>query len=619
MNLQLVRFYLQKMKSTFSKILFILFLTVSGLAQAKTLVSVETLCMQSICKPVALGQNLYSQFENITTATLAIYQLSVDLSNEPCIAEKNCQLFLGAIGDAYRISINGHLLTDNLGSEKNYSIQDSTKVILPDGYLKSGKNLISISVRDLNGTLMGLLNSGVFVGSEFEVYRAQIFDWFLRTGITLFSAYTLIILALTIFLMLLIRFDLSILSIFIYCIVACTYLISFSEFPRKFFDPEIFSGTIHFFLRLLQDLCLFSVFHLVLNGRENKYIFKTIAGIYLLFISAFPIAFLLGFKTYATAKSIIFIGAPLVAMPMGYAFYLSYKLQKGFERSLLMPITFCLFALQVNDLLLFWQIVPSYFTVKFYIPAVVGLLIYIQIRRYVEDYSEKNRVSEKVILVKQVIHDIKSPVGALAVVMSKANLEHDLKDLADASFKRMNDLIRNLLFESLSSTELKPLPLDKILNNMIREKLMEYSDIGAQIEVKEVAEVEILGKEYDLHRIFSNIINNSVEACVGTPKITVSIAVVKKSIHLTIQDNGKGIPSEVISRIGTYGFSFGKDPDNLNSGLGLYSAKKTVRSWGGDLLIKSSVGQGTEISLVFPKINPENKRSRSAFSGFSNL
>lgn len=566
---------------------------------AKTPLKLEKVCAGETCYQTPLGKPLPVKDG---ARMLAAYSLSTDLTNEECHRTNNCYLFLGAVGDAAKVTINGHPLIDNTRAANNFSFQDSTRFALPAEFLSDGENTLSVEVQDLNGTLFGLLDTEPFVGSEFETYKAQVVDWFLRTGITLFSAYTLIVFALTILLLLLIRFELSILAVFAYCVVACLYLISFSEYPRKFFEPEMFSGTVHFFLRLSQDLCLFTTFHLILNvNRHYNRFFKTFVGVYALFILSFPIVYLLGYTTYATAKQIIYVGAPLVALPMGYAFILATRLPRGFERNLLLPITFVLFVFQVHDLFLFWQLIPSYFMVKFYVPAVVSLLLYIQVRRYVEDYSEKNRMAEKVIFAKQVIHDIKSPVGVLGIVIAKAELNNDLKELADLAFERMHNLVKNLRFESLSPNEVLTVKLAETINKIIREKTIEYSDIAAHFEFKCEHEVTVTANAYDLSRILSNVINNAIEASQKNPMIKVSIHESRNEIELHVTDSGKGIPADILSSIGRFGFSFGKKDSVQSSGLGLYSAKKTMRSWGGDIKIRSQQNAGTTVILIFPK------------------
>jgi hypothetical protein len=67
---------------------------------------------------------------------------------------------------------------------------------------------------------------------------------------------------------------------------------------------------------------------------------------------------------------------------------------------------------------------------------------------------------------------------------------------------------------------------------------------------------------------------------------------------IEIKDNGKGIPEEVLQRIGERGFSFGKKNSKSGSGLGFYSAREALEMHGGRLNILSKVNKGTSVILL---------------------
>jgi two-component system sensor histidine kinase SenX3 len=72
-------------------------------------------------------------------------------------------------------------------------------------------------------------------------------------------------------------------------------------------------------------------------------------------------------------------------------------------------------------------------------------------------------------------------------------------------------------------------------------------------------------------------------------------------VEVKVMDSGKGIPQHLIDKLGSKGISFGKEGhQTAGSGLGLYHAMTTVKSWGGDLSIASLEGQGTTITIKIP-------------------
>ena len=71
-----------------------------------------------------------------------------------------------------------------------------------------------------------------------------------------------------------------------------------------------------------------------------------------------------------------------------------------------------------------------------------------------------------------------------------------------------------------------------------------------------------------------------------------------------IIDNGFGIPNEVLSKVGTLGFTYGKKD---GTGRGIYDAKRSIESCGGQLSISSEQGAGTIVSVEFDRVLPPHE------------
>ena len=64
-------------------------------------------------------------------------------------------------------------------------------------------------------------------------------------------------------------------------------------------------------------------------------------------------------------------------------------------------------------------------------------------------------------------------------------------------------------------------------------------------------------------------------------------------VEFSVEDNGVGIPSNLMDTIGTEGFSFKRS----GNGLGLYHAKNYLKKNSGNLEIQSSEGLGTTVKV----------------------
>ncbi len=105
----------------------------------------------------------------------------------------------------------------------------------------------------------------------------------------------------------------------------------------------------------------------------------------------------------------------------------------------------------------------------------------------------------------------------------------------------------------------------------------------------------------EFRRVLSNLIDNSVEAIEGAGEIRISLAQTNdgQRIQLQIEDNGRGIPAEVLRRVGDRGLSVGK---RGGSGLGLFHAKQALEQWNGSLELRSPLrdSRGTCAILELP-------------------
>ncbi|MGG3469910.1 HAMP domain-containing sensor histidine kinase [Neobacillus pocheonensis] len=110
-------------------------------------------------------------------------------------------------------------------------------------------------------------------------------------------------------------------------------------------------------------------------------------------------------------------------------------------------------------------------------------------------------------------------------------------------------------------------------------------------------EVSIKGDPALLRFALLNIIKNGIEACTPNGRVNISLHEMLKEVFIVVEDNGSGIPSQVLSQIGKP-LRSGK----VNgTGLGLTSTFKITESMGGRVEVESDINKGTVFSLYFPK------------------
>lgn len=104
-----------------------------------------------------------------------------------------------------------------------------------------------------------------------------------------------------------------------------------------------------------------------------------------------------------------------------------------------------------------------------------------------------------------------------------------------------------------------------------------------------------------IHRAVLNVLSNGIDACQGVHEASVSLTAQldqsRQRFEILISDNADGIPEENIEKV--FGvFESGKG--QRGTGLGLPVSRKIMQEHGGDITLKSKVGEGSQFCLHFP-------------------
>lgn len=123
-------------------------------------------------------------------------------------------------------------------------------------------------------------------------------------------------------------------------------------------------------------------------------------------------------------------------------------------------------------------------------------------------------------------------------------------------------------------------------------------DAEVQLEIDDLPPISAYGSE--LNQVWTNLLDNAADATAGQPDaaITVRARADSGTIVVEVQDNGKGIPSELLPRI--FDAFFTTKPPGSGTGLGLdISYSIVVHRHRGDLTVASEPGR-TTFTVVLP-------------------
>ncbi len=115
-------------------------------------------------------------------------------------------------------------------------------------------------------------------------------------------------------------------------------------------------------------------------------------------------------------------------------------------------------------------------------------------------------------------------------------------------------------------------------------------------------EEKIISFDLDnMERIILNLLSNAIKYGSDNGKIEVTINCTK-DVRISVKDNGIGIPKDKQNRVFE---RFGQVKNKMHtewegSGIGLFLVKSLVELNGGEIILNSELGKGSEFIIVLP-------------------
>ncbi len=205
-----------------------------------------------------------------------------------------------------------------------------------------------------------------------------------------------------------------------------------------------------------------------------------------------------------------------------------------------------------------------------------------------------------------------APKGAEELKRAKEESDYDyiVQDLprliqsCEEGARRTRDIVVGLRnFSRLEEAKLKKIKFDEALENTLQLLRGELKNrIEVHKDFQPVPEVTCYASQ--INQVFMNILSNAVQAIPekgGT--IWLSLSQVKRGEHkgkvqISVRDSGKGIPKEDLARI--FDPFYTTKTVGEGTGLGLSISYGIVKKHGGEIVVKSEAGKGTEFSIFLP-------------------
>ena len=116
----------------------------------------------------------------------------------------------------------------------------------------------------------------------------------------------------------------------------------------------------------------------------------------------------------------------------------------------------------------------------------------------------------------------------------------------------------------------------------------------------------VYGDKTQLNRLFTNLLQNALEACENRDKRVISLSeeLDGQNIIIKVSDNGEGISVQAQSKIFIPNFT----TKSSGTGLGLAMSKTIVEQAKGKIWFETMVGEGTTFFVELPVVSPETQQ-----------
>jgi two-component system sensor histidine kinase SenX3 len=232
----------------------------------------------------------------------------------------------------------------------------------------------------------------------------------------------------------------------------------------------------------------------------------------------------------------------------------------------------------------------------------------------IEDVSEGRRLEAvRRDFVANVSHELKTPVGALALLAETLAEEEDqavtqrLSRRMQIEAARVGRIIEDLLdlsrLEAEESPVREPVGVHLVVGQAVEQvrPAAELRHIG--LEVTDVPRrLRVVGDRRQLVSAVFNLLENAVKYSEKGSTIEVDCTTDGRDIALSVRDHGMGIPTRDLERIFErfYRVDRSRGRDTGGTGLGLAIVRHVTTNHGGTVEVDSREGEGSTFTIRLP-------------------
>jgi two-component system heavy metal sensor histidine kinase CusS len=207
-------------------------------------------------------------------------------------------------------------------------------------------------------------------------------------------------------------------------------------------------------------------------------------------------------------------------------------------------------------------------------------------------------------------HELRTPIanmlGEAQVALTRERAAADYRETVEstvAECERLSRIVDNLLFVARVDAAREPIARRRFDARAAVEKIASFYQAVADdhhVKISCGGDGQIYADPDLFERAVGNLLDNALRFTPEHGSIRVTVSKHNGDFEIAVSDNGCGIAPEHLPRVFDRFYRAESSRGSDGAGLGLALVKSIVDLHGGSAVIKSNLGRGTTVKLIFP-------------------
>jgi PAS domain S-box-containing protein len=226
-----------------------------------------------------------------------------------------------------------------------------------------------------------------------------------------------------------------------------------------------------------------------------------------------------------------------------------------------------------------------------------------ELRQLERHVAHKDRLSSIGTLASGVAHEVGNPLTGILMVAKNLAADPDADDAKERlgiivdEAQRIHGIVKSLLTFSRreeATVELQAIPVAGAVRSAAELALIE-SD-GCEIDLDLSEDAPVMATPDGLTQVLVNLVNNARQASPPESRIRVRTRVAGSAVRIEVDDEGPGIPDDLVPKV--FEPFFTTKPDGKGTGLGLSVSRQIVERFGGSLQYEPRIAGGSRFTVT---------------------